>query len=515
MNRNAGDGARGARSFPPGFLWGASTSAYQVEGAVQEDGRGRSIWDTFSHTPGKVHGGDTGDIACDSYHRYEEDLGLLGALGVGGYRFSIAWSRVQPSGKGHVNQRGLDYYRGLIAGLRDRGIVPVATVYHWELPQELEDQGGWPNRDTAERFAEYAELLARALGDDVGMWITHNEPQQVADQGYRTGTHAPGKTDMALAAAATHHLLVAHGLALQAMRAVLPSGGQVGISLDFHPIRAGNADSARAAAVVDAEHNRIFLEPVLHGSYPGLARAELLPPPALIKPGDMKLISAPLDFLGVNYYCPHYVRLGDWDDLRLTEAPVAGHPGVASYLPADLPHTIMDWIVEPEGLYDVLRGLGSEAPGLPLYITENGCAADDYVDPEGRLNDYDRVDYLHGHFDAAWRAIRDGVSLAGYFVWSLMDNFEWARGYQRRFGLYYVDFGTQQRLPKKSAAFYSQVARSNMLPGIQDGELDGRPWLVEVDGAGYAALATDGSESSSSSLRSSAARKASTTAGSN
>jgi beta-glucosidase len=388
-------------------------------------------------------------------------------------------------------------------------------VYHWDLPQELEDQGGWANRDTAERFAEYAELLARELGDSVGMWITHNEPQQAADQGYRTGTHAPGKTDMALAAAATHHLLVAHGLALQAMRAALPSGGQVGISLDFHPIRAGNEDSAHAAAVVDAEHNRIFVEPVLHGSYPGLARAELLPPPALIKPGDMKLISAPLDFLGVNYYCPHYVRLGDWDDLRLTEAPVAGHPGVVSYLPADLPHTIMDWIVEPEGLYDVLRGLYSEAPGLPLYITENGCAADDYVDPEGRLNDYDRVEYLHGHFDAAWRAIRDGVNLAGYFVWSLMDNFEWARGYQRRFGLYYVDFGTQRRLPKKSAAFYSEVARSNVLPGAQDGELDGRAWLVEVDGAGYAALATDGSESSSSSPRSSAARKASTTAGSN
>jgi beta-glucosidase len=506
MNRNSGDGAPGARAFPPGFLWGASTSAYQVEGAVHEDGRGRSIWDTFSHTPGKVHGGDTGDIACDSYHRYEEDLGLLGALGVGGYRFSIAWSRVQPSGKGHVNHRGLDYYRNLIAGLRDRAIVPVATIYHWELPQELEDQGGWANRDTAERFAEYAELLARELGDDVGMWITHNEPQQAADQGYRRGTHAPGKTDMSLAAAATHHLLLGHGLAMEAMRAVLPSGGEIGIAIDLHPIRSGNEASAHAA-VADAELNRIFLEPVLHGSYPELARAELLPAPVLIKPGDMKLISAPVDFLGLNYYCPHYIRLGNWDDLRLSETPLAGHPGVVSYLPAELPHTIMDWIVEPDGLYDVLRGVDNEAPGLPLYITENGCAADDYVDPEGRLNDYDRVDYLHGHLDAAWRAIRDGVNLAGYFVWSLMDNFEWARGYQRRFGLYYVDFGTQQRVPKKSAAFYSEVARSNALPS------------PSVNGAGgtlpYAALATDGSESSSSSPRSSAARKASTTAGSN
>ncbi len=209
----SGDGAPEARRFPPGFLWGASTSAYQIEGAVHEDGRGRSIWDTFSHTPGKVHGGDTGDIACDSYHRYEDDLELLSELGVGAYRFSVAWSRVQPTGRGPVNQRGLDYYRSLVAGLRERGIVPVATVYHWELPQALEDEGGWANRDTAERFAEYAEVLARALGDEVGMWITLNEPQQAANQGYRTGTHAPGKTDLALAAAATHHLLLAHGLA--------------------------------------------------------------------------------------------------------------------------------------------------------------------------------------------------------------------------------------------------------------------------------------------------------------
>jgi beta-glucosidase len=475
MNRTSGDGVPGARPFPPGFLWGASTSAYQIEGAVDEDGRGQSIWDTFSHTPGKVHGGDTGDIACDSYHRYEEDLGLLGALGVGGYRFSIAWPRVQPSGEGPVNQRGLDYYRRLIADLRDRGIVPVATVYHWELPQALEDEGGWGNRDSAERFAQYAELLARELGDEVGMWITHNEPLQAADQGYRRGTHAPGKTDMALAAAATHHLLLSHGLAMQAMRAVLPNGGQIGIALDIHPIRAGNEASGHAAAVADAEENRIFLEPVLHGSYPRLARAELLPPAELIGPDDMKLICAPVDFLGVNYYNPRYVRLGDWNDLRRAESPLAGHPGVVTCLPDDRPQTTMGWIIEPDGLYDVLRGIDREAPGLPLYITENGCAADDYVDPEGHVNDFARVDYLHGHFDAAWRAIRDGVNLAGYFVWSLMDNFEWAHGYQRRFGLYFVDFGTQQRLPKRSAAFYSAVARANALPSSSNNGASPRP----------------------------------------
>ena len=464
MNGISDDGASGARRFPPGFIWGASTSAYQIEGAVEEDGRGRSIWDTFSHTPGKVHGGDTGDIACDSYHRSEVDLELLSALGAGGYRFSIAWPRVQPTGSGRANQRGLDYYRSLIEGLRDRDIIPLATVYHWELPQELEDEGGWANRDTANRFAEYAGLLAREFGDQVGMWITLNEPQVSASQGYRIGTHAPGKTDMGLAAAATHHLLLGHGLAMQAMRAVLPEGGQVGISLDLHPIRAAGEHAADAAAVADAEQNRIFLEPVLHGSYPGLARAEMLPPPALIDPGDMQLISAPVDFLGVNYYSPHYVRLGDWEDLRRDESPLAGHPGVVTYLPADLPHTVMGWIVEPDGLYDTLRALNREAPGLPLYITENGCAADDYVDPEGRINDFDRVEYLHGHFDAAWRAIRDGVNLAGYFVWSLLDNFEWARGYQRRFGLYFVDFGTQRRIPKASAGFYSVVASTNALP---------------------------------------------------
>jgi len=464
MNGTSGDGAPGPRRFPPGFVWGASTSAYQIEGAAAEDGRGRSIWDTFSHTPGKVRGGDTGDTACDSYHRLDEDLRLLGELGVGAYRFSVAWPRVQPGGSGRVNQLGLDYYRGLVEGLRERGIAPVATVYHWELPQALEDRGGWAERDTAWRFAEYAQLLANALGDQVAMWITLNEPKQAAHQGYRTGTHAPGKTDYALAAAATHHLLLAHGLAVEAMRSALPGRVPVGIALDVHPVRAANEDALEAAAAVDAEHNRIFLEPVLHGSYPDAARAELLPPAELIEPDDMAAICAPLDFLGLNYYCPYYVRLGDWDDLRLGESPQPGHPGVVNYVPPELPRTNMGWIVEPEGLYDTLRALDREAPRLPLYITENGCAADDYVTPEGEINDFERVDYLHGHLDAAWRAIQDGVNLAGYFVWSLMDNFEWARGYQRRFGVYFVDFSTQRRLPKRSAAFYSRVARHNVLP---------------------------------------------------
>jgi beta-glucosidase len=464
MTGTSGDGAATPRRFPPGFLWGASTSAYQIEGAVNEDGRGPSIWDTFSHTPGKTRGGDTGDVACDSYHRLEEDLDLLSELGVGGYRFSVAWPRIQPTGRGPVNQPGLDYYRALVEGLRERGIMPVATVYHWELPQALEDLGGWANRDTADRFAEYAQLLAHALGDQVAMWITLNEPQQTAHQGYRVGTHAPGKANLKLAVAATHHLLLGHGLAAQAMRSALPGRIPVGISLDLHPVRPVNEDAFEAAVMLDAEHNRIFLEPVLHGTYPAAARPELLPPDAMIGPDDMRAICVPVDFLGVNYYSPYYVRLGDWDDLRLGETPLPGHSGVVNYAPPELPKTNMGWLIEPSGLYDTLLSLDREAPRLPLYVTENGCAADDYVTPEGDVNDAERVDYLRGHLEAAWQAIQDGVNLSGYFVWSLMDNFEWARGYQRRFGLYFVDFGTQRRLPKRSAAFYSKVARTGTLP---------------------------------------------------
>jgi len=354
-------------------------------------------------------------------------------------------------------------------------------VYHWELPQELEDRGGWARRDTAQRFAEYAQLLAQVLGDQVAMWITLNEPQQTAHQGYRVGTHAPGKTDFVLAAAATHHLLLGHGLAMEAMRGVLPGRIPIGISLDVHPIRAAGDDALEAAAVLDAETNRIFLEPVLHGTYPAAARAELLPQRELMEPSDMRAICAPIDFLGLNYYSPHYVRLGDWDDLRVGETPLPGHLGVVNYLPPDVPRTVMGWLVEPDGLYDTLRALDREAPRLPIYITENGCAADDYVSPDGDVNDLDRITYLEGHLDAAWRAIQDGVLLRGYFHWSLLDNFEWARGYQRRFGLYFVDFGTQRRLPKRSAAVYGRIARTNSLP-VADQEVP-EPVLAAADAA--------------------------------
>jgi beta-glucosidase len=466
MTTSAADGASGVRRFPPGFLWGASSSALQIEGAAAEDGRGPSIWDTFSHTPGKIRGGDTCDVACNSYHRLDDDLRMLTELGVKAYRFSISWSRVQPDGRGPVNRPGLDYYRMLIEGLRERDIVPVATLYHWDLPQALEDRGGWASRETAVLFSEYAALLSDALGDQIGMWLTLNEPWVAAHQGYRIGTHAPGHIDNDLAAAATHHLLLGHGLAVQAIRAARPGGPPVGITLDLHPVRAAGEDAADASAAVDAEQNRIFLDPVLHGRYPAGARPELLPPSTLIKADDMDVIAAPIDFLGINYYCPYYVKLSDWSDLRLGETPLPGHPGVVMCAPPELNRTIMDWIVEPAGLYDLLISLTEETRGLPLYVTESGCACEDYITHDGECNDFERVAYLHGHFDAAARAIEDGANLAGYFVWSLMDNFELAWGYQRRFGLYYVDFTTQHRTPKRSAAFYSGVTRSGVLPAL-------------------------------------------------
>src|SRR5215469_4546145 len=464
----AGTTANGALSFPPGFTWGAATAAYQIEGAVNADGRGLSIWDTFSRVPGKIRRGDTGDVACDSYHRYPEDVALMSSLGLQAYRFSISWPRIQPVGSGQVNQKGLDYYRALLDELAGKGIDAAATLYHWDLPQEVEDRGGWTVRDTAERFAEYARIVAEQLGDRVSRWITLNEPQVSADHGYRTGVHAPGLTDNTAAVAATHHLLLAHGLGAQALRSVTPRT-PVGITLDMHTVRIAadtQPESVEAARLAtDAELNGLFLEPVLYGRYPSKIRASLLPPPELIADGDLETIRQPLDFLGVNYYSPVFLRAGNPDDLRRNEEPArCGLPGVVEYQPADLERTPMGWLVDPDGLYDLLVQLSDTAPGLPLYITENGCAAEDYVDPDGDVKDVERVSYLHQHLDAAARAIKAGVNLAGYYVWSLLDNFEWGWGYQRRFGIVYVDFETQRRIPKASARFYSEIVRANAVP---------------------------------------------------
>ena len=462
-------GAGGFLAFPDGFVWGASTAAYQIEGAASTDGKGRSVWDTFTHAPGNVRGGDTGDVACDSYRRYREDVALMASLGLNAYRFSISWPRVQPGGSGPANSKGLDYYRSLLDELAEHRIAATPTLYHWDLPQELQDKGGWAARDTASRFAEYAAICVEALGDRVARWITLNEPQVVSTNGYRHGRHAPGLRDPLAAAAATHHLLLGHGLATRALRDM--DAPEVGITLDLHPVRLlGDADLERARLVTDATVNGTYLEPVLHGRYPEHAPAAVLPPPALVADGDLETIGQPLDFLGINYYSPIFLRAGDPADLRRNEEPArCALPGVVEYFPDRLERTPMGWLVDPGGLHELLLEVSKQAPGLPLYITENGRAAEDYVDPEGVVNDVERVRYLHTHLEAAARAIQDGASLAGYFVWSLLDNFEWGWGYQKRFGIVFVDFGTQRRIPKSSAGFYSDVVRANAVPLHLDG----------------------------------------------
>lgn len=466
-------------AFPAGFTWGAATAAYQIEGAPDADGKGPSVWDTFSHTPGKVRGGDTGDIACDSYRRYREDADLLRSLGLRAYRFSISWPRVFPDGSGKVNQAGLDHYRSLADALAERGIAAVATLFHWDLPQALQDLGGWAVRDTALRFADYAAVAGDALGDRVARWITLNEPLVVSHNGYRIGVHAPGVADAEAAAAATHHLLLGHGLAVAALRAATPGGSEVGVTLNLTPVRVaqrpgvteadGFGPLEQARLITDSTANGVFLEPLLSGRYPEHALPGVLPPASLIADGDMETIAAPLDFLGVNYYEPIHLRPGDPDNLAPDEEPALPLPGVrgaVKYRPRGMEQTSMGWLVDPEGLYELLLRLSKDAPGLPLVITENGCAAEDYVNPEGAVRDLERIRFLHLHLDAAARAIRDGASLAGYFVWSLLDNFEWAYGYQKRFGIVYVDFSTQRRIPKASAAFYADVARANAVPPI-------------------------------------------------
>jgi beta-glucosidase len=460
-------------AFPTGFRWGAATAAYQIEGATDADGRGPSVWDTFSRTPGKVRGGDTGDMACDSYHRYPEDADLLASLGLSSYRFSVSWPRIFPEGTGQVNQAGLDYYKRLLDALAERGVSGSATLFHWDLPQALQDRGGWASRDIALRFAEYATVVGEALGDRVESWITVNEPLVVSHLGYRIGIHAPGLVDEAAAAAATHHLLLGHGLATAALRAAVP-GAKVGITLNLTPVLVdphanGSTELLeRARLVADATHNGVFLEPVLFGRYPEHAPAAILPPASLVHDGDLATISAPIDFLGVNYYRPQHLRAGDPANLRLREyPPVDGTAdGVVEYYPDAMETTNMDWLIDPDGLHALLVRLSQDAPGLPLYITENGRAAEDYLNPDGKVDDLERIKFLHQHLEACARAIRDGVNLAGYYVWSLLDNFEWAYGYQKRFGIVYVDFPTGRRIPKASAAFYSSVAQANAVPAL-------------------------------------------------
>ncbi|MER5441822.1 GH1 family beta-glucosidase [Streptomyces sp. NPDC002790] len=461
--------------FPEGFLWGAATASYQIEGAVREDGRTASIWDTFSHTPGKVLNGDTGDVAVDHYHRWRDDVRLMADLGLTAYRFSVAWPRVQPTGRGPAVQRGLDFYRGLVDELLANGIKPVATLYHWDLPQELENAGGWPERDTAYRFAEYAGLVGEALGDRVESWVTLNEPWCSAFLGYASGVHAPGRTDPAAALRAAHHLNLGHGLASSALRDVLPARAKVGISLNPSVVRAltdapADLDARRR---IDALANRVFTGPLLKGAYPRdlITDTAAITDWSFVRDGDTAAIHQPLDFIGLNYYTPAVVSAprSDQDGPRLDghgaseHAPWPGADDVVFHR-ASGELTAMDWPVDPTGLTDLLLDYTAQAPNIPLYVTENGAAYEDVVDAEGRVHDPDRVRYLHAHLAAVHDAIEQGADVRGYFLWSLLDNFEWAYGYGKRFGAVYVDYETQERIPKSSATWYSQVARNGGLP---------------------------------------------------
>ncbi|MFC0531015.1 GH1 family beta-glucosidase [Phytohabitans kaempferiae] len=454
-------------AFPPDFLWGAATAAYQIEGGATEGGRTPSIWDTFSRTPGKVKGGDTGDVACDHFHRSSEDVKLMAGLGLRSYRFSLAWPRIQPDGRGPANQEGLDFYRRLVDDLLGHGIEPWVTLYHWDLPQALEDAGGWPARDTASRFAEYAELAHRALGDRVRHWTTLNEPWCSAFLGYGSGAHAPGRSDGADALRAAHHLMLGHGLAVQAMRAAQPDHN-LGITVNLYAVspQTDSPADVDAARRIDGLANRIFLDPVLRGQYPADVVEDVreVTDFGFVREGDMEVISTPLSVLGINYYSRYVVAGPDGEPTEPYWRAPSNWPGSETVRFGDrgLPVTDMNWEIDAPGLVEVLERVHREYPAIPIYITENGSAFVDKV-VDGAVDDPDRVAYFDAHLRACAEAIEAGVPLRGYFAWSLMDNFEWAWGYSKRFGMIYVDYDTQVRIPKSSAKWYAEVIRRNGL----------------------------------------------------
>jgi beta-glucosidase len=450
------------RAFPDGFTWGVAAAAYQVEGAAAEDGRGPSIWDTFSHTPGRVAGGDTGDVACDHYHRWAEDLDLMVELGVGSYRFSVSWPRVLPDGA-TVNPAGVDFYDRLVDGLLARGIRPLMTLYHWDLPEALDRGGsaGWLARETADRFAELALVMGKSVGDRVPGVLTLNEPWCSAYLGYGSGEHAPGLTSNALALRAAHHLNLAHGRAVAALRTVLPASAEVAVTLNLHEVRAASADPADVAATEHADlvANRVFLDPMLGDGYPAALREQTahLTDWSFVRDGDEAAIRQPLDFLGINFYNPTWVA----DPARaLAPFPGTDRAGLAAAPP---PYTAMGWPIDPTGLTDLLVRTHREF-GLPLVVTENGAAFDDRPELSGAVVDTDRIAYLRAHLHALLDAVEAGADVRGYHLWSLLDNFEWAWGYDKRFGIVRVDYATQTRTPKASARWYADVVRANAVP---------------------------------------------------
>jgi len=441
-------------TFPKKFLWGAATASYQIEGAWDEDGKGESIWDRFSHTPGKVEGGDTGDIACDHYHRWQDDIALMKEMGLKAYRFSISWPRILPTGRGEVNQAGIDFYSQLVDGLLEADIEPWVTLYHWDLPQVLQDEGGWPARMVADAFVEYADMVSRALGDRVKKWITLNEPWVSAFVGYREGRHAPGHTDLDETLAASHHLLLAHGKAVPIIRRNSPDSN-VGITLNinFHEPASPSFADGKEATWNDGFNNRFFLDPLVGRGYPqdvvnGFGNAM-----GFVQDGDLDAIATPVDFLGVNYYTRNIARSKDVDEKDNEPRTVFRGDEI----------TEMDWEVYPEGLYKTLGRLYFEYGFPSIHITENGAAYQDEVDTNGQVDDPARLSYIKRHLKMVNKAIQVGVPVDGYFVWSLFDNFEWERGYSKRFGIVHVDYETQKRTLKSSAKWYQSVIRENGL----------------------------------------------------
>ena len=452
------------RRFPDDFVFGVATSSYQIEGAHDRDGRGPSIWDTFSRTPGKVENGETGDVACDHYHRWRGDIALMRAVGAGAYRFSVAWPRVFPTGfEARPNAAGLDWYDRLVDGLLDAGITPWVTLYHWDLPQPLEDMGGWPDRRIVDHFVRYADAVSRRLGDRVHHWITHNEPWCAAMLGYQDGEHAPGHQDWERALAAAHHILLSHGRAVPVIRANSP-GSRVGITLNLVPAEPASDSDADADATrhFDGFFNRWFLDPCLGRPYPADMVADYqalgrVPPSGLpfVEPGDIAEIGVQTDFLGVNFYTRAVLRSETIDEADNQPRTVPE--------PTDDDQTEMGWEIHPDSLRVLLLRVAQEAPGLPLYVTENGSAWSTGPDPSGRVRDVRRRAYVHDHLGACLDAIDAGVPLLGYFAWSLMDNFEWAYGYGKRFGMVHVDFETQARTVKDSGHWYRRVATERVL----------------------------------------------------
>ncbi len=498
--------ATGRVEMPPGFLWGAATAAFQIEGAGHTDGRTDSVWDAFARVPGAVVNGDDGMVACDHYHRYREDVALLRDLNLGTYRFSTSWARVRPDG-GAVNPAGLAFYDRLVDELLAADVLPWLTLYHWDLPQALEEKGGWTSRDTAYLFAEYAVTMHEALGDRVGVWTTLNEPWCSAFLGYTAGVHAPGRQSREEGLAAAHHLLLGHGLAVQALRERAPEAN-LGLTLNFtvsDPVDPQDPADVDAARRIDGQFNRIFLDPVFHGEYPADVLEDVAPYGLLdhVKDGDLKIISTPIDTLGVNYYNggavsarpqttapgtggdggggtrPEGVRDEEADaaPVRPTSSPYPAADGVHAHS-RGLPRTDMGWEVQPEGLTRLLTRLQRDFTGprgVAMYITENGAAYPDQVGPDGSVDDQDRLEFLDAHLRATRDAIDAGADVRGYFAWSLMDNFEWALGYTKRFGIVRVDYETQERTVKASGAWYAQVARDNAIPARETPAADAAP----------------------------------------